>query len=280
MESDKKPTMTTKLDTTQLAQLPIVELVALGLTVEQAEMLKAMPETQLSSMVPLALAAGKEKAREIQPLLPFNPEINVDGLRRCVYVDQDGCRCEEYGTKDIPVCRKHKAKAASLGTYFRSPKLRETYEAFANSPSKMKFDGELSLMRTMLASLLEKINDDNLNMEVIGAVTAMCEKITVATERMAKLEKITPEQLNVLMTRMVEVASKYVPADKLDEFAKDVEQIDLDKQDLKTVNGLPYAPGNNIGGAEIEGVAVDLGVMTQRKALLDVAQQMGVTTDG
>jgi len=271
--------ITDTLDTTQFSDMSDEQLLSLGLTTEEIATLRAIPAPKLSSMIPIAVAAGKAKAKEIQSNLTFDPEIDVSGHRRCVYVSVNGDRCTNYGTKDLPVCSKHKSKAASLGTYFRSPKLRETYEAFNNSPVKMHCDGELALMRTMLSALLEKINDDNINLEVIGAVTAMCEKITTTVDRMSKLEKITPEQLNNLMIRMVDVAAKYIDPEKLELFAKDVEDMKIGGN--KVVANYDFIPGEVIDGETIKEVkaAIDNGADIQRKALKDIADKMGIVNE-
>lgn len=278
-QEKQKPTITTKLDKSSLAAMPDDKLMSLGLTPEEIRMLRAMPDTQISSMVPLATVVGNARATSIQPLLDYVPEVDVHGNRRCVFLEENGKRCEAYTSKDSPVCRKHKHKAKELGTYFRSAKLRETYDNFATSPEKMRCDGELALMRTMLTTLLEKLNEDNTNLEMVGAIIAITEKITNTIDKMAKLEKVTPEQLNRLMMRMVDVASKYVPSDKLSDFAKDVENIDLEDRPLRTNNGLPFMP-EHIEEAVVEESPTERKDMAvQRKALLDIAERMGVTVD-
>jgi hypothetical protein len=277
MDTEKTPTLTANLDRTSIAKLPDDKLLALGLTQDEIKLLRSMPETQLSSMVPVSIATGKGRAKEIQAQLDFDPEIDYHGNRLCVYVDAAGHRCDKYGSKDIPVCAKHKTHAASIGTYFRSPKLRETYNAFMNSPEKLRCDGELALMRTMLSTVIAKITDDNANLEIIGAVISISDKITNTIDRMAKLEKVTPEQLDVLMKKMVEVAAKYIPADKLTDFAKDVEGIDLEDRPLRTVTGLPFIPDEPIADIQQDDKP-DRDV--QRRALEDIAQRMGVTADG
>ena len=276
-----KPSVTSTLDTTQFADMTDEQLASLGLTPDEIVTLRGIPAPKLSSMIPIVVAAGKTRAKEIESNLTFEPEINSKGQRRCVYVNASGERCVEYGSQDLPCCNKHKEKASSLGTYFSSPKLRETYRAFAESPLKMHCDGELALMRTMLSSLLEKVNDDNINLEVIGAVTAMCEKITTTVDRMAKLEKITPEQLNNLMIRMVDVASKYIAPEKLESFAKDVEEMRLGGD--KVVANYNFDVGETMpDGQVIKEVKADLddGREIQKKALVDIAEKLGVIPNG
>jgi hypothetical protein len=180
----------------------------------------------------------------------------------------DGERCRHYGDKNVPVCKKHYKDAKMIGNHFGSPMLRETYKRFFEDPNKMRCDGELTLMRTMLASLLQRITDENLNIEVIAGVTTMCDKITMVIERMGKIEKITPEHLNLLMQQMTEVAAKYIPADKLEEFAADVERISVEPD--KITQRIPYEPGNEV---EVNGHKVEI---IQKRALVETASRMGI----
>jgi len=273
-----EPTLAKSLDATQLASMSDADLESLGLNVVEIQTLRSLPPTKLSSMIPLVIAAGKKKAEHIQDILPFTPEVDTNGQRRCVYIDSKGDRCEKYGDKNTPVCHKHKHKAASLGTYFQSPTLRQTYDAFVTSPDKMKADGELALMRTMLATVLSKVNDENINLEVIAAVTTMSEKITQTVDRISKLEKITPEHLQNLMKKMVEIASDYIPTEKLDEFAHRIEGLNLDDSDIRLVSGVRYMPGETVDGTKIG--AIDENVKMQKEALIEVAAKMGVVPDG
>lgn len=274
-----EPSLAKSLDATQLSQLSVEELHKLGLTDEEIALLRTLPTTKLSSMIPVVLATGRKKAEHIQQLLPFAPEIDVNGNRRCVYVDTAGNRCDNYGNQNTPVCKHHAKKAQQLGTYFQSPTLRKTYEAFATSPDKMKIDGELALMRTMLATLLSKINDENINIELIAGITAMSEKITQAVERISKLERITPEHLQNLMKKMVDIAADFIPADKLPDFAAKIEKINLNDSNVELREDIRYMPGDMVQGVKVE-AKVDESVLMQKSSLLDIAAKMGVTKDG
>lgn len=239
------------------------------LTIEQIAHIRSVPRQQLSTLIPLLLAVGKKKlTSKMVESLPFIAEINERGHRRCV-MKIDGVRCEKYGDKDVPVCKEHYKDAKMLGNHFGSPLLRETYKRFYEDPNKMRCDSELTLMRTMLASLLQRITDDNLNIELIAGVTSMCDKITSVVERMGKIEKLTPEHINLLMQQMTEVAAKYIPADKLEEFASDVEKISVEPN--KLTQRIPYQPGAEV---EINGKQVEITV--QQRALVETATRMGV----
>jgi hypothetical protein len=142
----------------------------------------------------------------------------------------------------------------------------------ANDPQKLNCFSELALMRTMLASLLQRVSDENANMEVIGGITAMCDKITVVVERISKLEKVTPEHLNALMKALTEVAIKFIPAEQVESFADEVEKISIEPDALIQVK--PYVPGEEVevnGRKEI--------VTTQKRALLETAERMGIAID-
>lgn len=259
----------THLEGTQLSDLSDEYLKeTCRLTQDEIDYIRKMPAQQLSTLIPLVMMIGKKAAALAAPKLPFIPEINERGCRRCVMIT-DHERCRRYGDKDVPVCKEHYKDAKMLGNHFGSPMLRETYKRFYEDPNKMRCDSELTLMRTMLASLLQRINDDNLNIELIAGVTTMCDKITTVVERMGKIEKITPEHLNLLMQQMTEVAAKYIPADKLEQFAEDIEKISVEPN--KLTQRIPYEPGAEI---EVNGktVVVDM----QKRALVETAARMGV----
>lgn len=270
------PSLAKSLDVTQLASLPDNDLITLGLTEDEIVTLRSLPTSRLSSMIPLVVAAGRKKAEHIQDLLPFLPEIDANGNRRCVYVDGSGCRCEKYGDKNTPVCRKHATKAQSLGSYFASPSLRQTYEAFITSPDKMKADGELALMRTMLAALLSKLNDDNLNIELIAGVTTMSEKITQVVDRISKIERITPEHLQNLMKKMVDIAADFIEPSRLADFAARIEKINLNESTVHMTDGVKYMPGEKLDGTTLG--TIDQSVLMQKSALLEAASSLGVTS--
>ena len=260
----------TQLEGTQLSDLSDEYLKDVcRLRQDEIDYIRSLPAQQLSTLIPLVLALGKKKkAAEVAAMLPFIAEVNENGCRRCVMIT-DGERCVHYGDKDVPICKKHYKDAKMLGNHFGSPMLRETYKRFYEDPNKLRCDAELTLMRTMLASLLQRITDDNLNIEVIAGVTSMCEKITMVVERMGKIEKITPEHLNLLMQQMTEVASKYIPADKLEDFANDIEKISVEPNKITQL--IPYEPGNSV---EVDGKQVIIDI--QKRALVETAARMGV----
>jgi len=259
----------TQLEGTQISDLSDAYLKeTCRLTQDEIDYIRKMPAQQLSTLIPLVMMIGKQKAKQAAELLPFIAEVDERGRRRCVMLI-NGERCRNYGDKDVPVCKKHYKEAKMLGNHFGSPLLRETYKRFYEDPNKMRCDGELSLMRTMLASLLQRITDDNLNIEVIASVTAMCDKITVVIERMGKIEKITPEHLNLLIQQMTEVAAQFIPADKLEDFAAAVEKISVEPD--KLTQRIPYEPGAEI---EVNGEKVVIDI--QKRALVETAARMGV----
>lgn len=271
---DMQATLATELEGTQIADLTDTFLAdTCGLNKADIAMLRSLPPAQLSSAIPLVIALGKARADAAIAKLPFQPELSTSGKRRCVYVDETGTRCDKHGDADVPICKRHQKKAIMLGSHFGSPRLRETFKAFHEDPNKMNCTAELALMRTMLASLLGRITDDNLNIEIIGGVAAMCDKITVVIERIGKIEKVTPEHLNLLMTQMAEVASKYIEPEKLEAFAADVEAISLEPDKISQRS--PYMPGNDV---DVMGVPQPISV--QKRALIETANRMGIAVSG
>jgi len=265
--------LATELNGDQLPDLSDEALRQCGLSPQKIRFIRSLPVQQLSTLIPLVMAIGKEAARDVvdSGVLPFTAEIDINGHRRCAY-ERNGKRCTKYGTTDIPICNNHMEKAKMLSSHFGSPKLRETFDRFNNDPNKMSCTAELSLMRTMLATLLSKINDDNINIEIMAGVTAMCDKITVVVERLSKLEKVTPEHLNLVMKAMTDVAVQFISPEKLEDFAACVERISIEPNTL--VQKSLYEPGQSITVNGKESV-----ISIQKRALLETAERMGIAID-
>lgn len=238
---------------------------------EEATAIRSLPIIGISSGIKLAKAVGKGRAKQLIKLSKVYPEIDCDGNRRCVH-SINGFRCKNYS--DIPVCKKHFEKASMLSpATFKSATLREAYMRNLANPRKLQADSELAVMRTMLELLLSKANDQgNMPIEMIGAISALSEKITIVIDRMSKMQEITPEKVETMMERVVDIISTYVPPDKLKECADKISSVNLHQPSCT----IGYVPGETVEQYS-EGNLVENQITTvHQRALLETAIHLGV----
>jgi hypothetical protein len=229
-------------------------------------------QTPLASAIQLEMLFGTKRARELIRISRIIPEIDREGNRRCTHLDKHGVRCTRYAK--ISVCDLHFERACMLSNMFKSDTLRKEYEKLLGSKYKMHLDGELAMMRLMLGMLIQKIDaNGNMTIEHVGAVTAMCEKISGVVDKMSKMNTITPETIDKMIGKIVDVVSVYVNAEDLEKIAEQVARIQ------PTVNAcdIEYMPGEsvNIMGDMKEIEAVPL----HKRQLIELAAQIGVETD-
>lgn len=126
--------------------------------------------------------------------------------------------------------------------FFKSQKLKEQFLTFMNAPNKMQLNGELSMLRVMLVQLIQRSDQEVLPIQHIEAITVLCEKIMNMTVNMSKLNQLTPEVVDNILNKAVDVLAKYLPPELLVEAAKEI-------QALATVDPTaesPIEPGNFI----------------------------------
>ena len=249
---------------TKLESPDWTEIIGDHLTDEEKFHLLASPQPPLLSSRQLKTLFGKLRADELLALSPVMPEINYLGHRRCVYVDDDSTRCMRYS--QMPCCEQHYHFARQLApAVFKATSLKEIHRKHLMSPRKIQLDNELALMRTMQELMLNKFKDldaDKIPLELMGAITTMSEKIGGVVEKMSKMNQITPETIDSMMDKVVDLVGEYLPADKLREFADKVKLIRPETASCS----VPYEPGDMV---MINDSDVNITTVHQR-ALIDI----------
>jgi seryl-tRNA synthetase len=130
-----------------------------------------------------------------------------------------------------------------LSNFFRSEELRDSYDKLMNMPQRMQLDSEQAMMRLMLMQLVKKIDSKkDVPIDLIAAITTMCEKISSITEKMSKMNEITPETIDRILNAVVDILVDYVPADKLEEATDKVQML----TQTKRVCSIPFEPGDTL----------------------------------
>lgn len=200
---------------------------------------------ELLSGIQLASVVGNVRAKELIHTI-YNrtgvlPEIGVNSNRRCVAIDKTGKRCTTYS--DTLTCKRHLKKVNMFTNLFSDPSLKERYEAILRSPSKIQLDAEQAMMRLMLSEIVTKLSTGQIPIDLIAQVTILCEKISQITEKMSKMNEITPETIDKIFEGVTEIVAKYVPAAHLEAVASEIEKL---QPKLKPVENIPFTPGDTI----------------------------------
>jgi len=218
------------------------DLLSKVLTIEEKQRLRSGPTSTVLSAIQLHTAT-RNKARTAQllkKLSPVLPEISLSGHRRCVYVNNDTVRCREYTLNGM--CGSHMSTVANFTKHFKSQKLKDQFVTFMNDPHKMRLTGELSLLRVMLVQMISRSETDILPIQHIEAITVLCEKIMNMSVNMNKLNQLTPEVVDNILNKAVDVLAKYLPPDRLIEAAKEIQALAL----VDPMAESPVDPGNLI----------------------------------
>ena len=140
------------------------------------------------------------------------------------------------------MCGNHMNAVANFTKHFRSQKLRDQFLTFMNDPHKMRLTGELSILRVMLVQMISRTDNDILPIQHIEAITVLCEKIMSMSVNMSKLNQLTPEVVDNILNKAIDVLAKYLPPDKLVDAAKEIQALSLVDPTAET----PIDPGNFI----------------------------------
>ncbi len=168
------------------------------------------------------------------------PEISMEGHRRCIYVYDNGVRCREYTLQGM--CGGHMNAVTNFTKHFKSQKLRDQFIGFMNDPRKLNLSGELSLLRVMLVQMISRTESEVLPIQHIEAITVLCEKVMSMTVSMSKLNQLTPEVVDNILNKAIDVLAKYLPPDKLVEAAEEIQKLSL----VDPIASSPIDPGNYI----------------------------------
>jgi hypothetical protein len=254
----------------------LVELFGDLLTTEEKHKITALPPCSVSSAVKLQAAVGINRAKKLLKDSKLHLEVDLNGLRRCVYKTCD-VRCTSYNS--IPVCQKHFNEATMISpSAFKNVALRNAYTRHLSNPRKLQADSELAVLRTMLELLLGKAGENgNLPIEHIAAISALSEKITVVLDRMHKMNEITPEKIEMMMEKVVDIISEYVHPDKLKECAEKIGTIGTSLPNCE----IQYLPGDTVQMVGEDGAMRDTQVTTvAKRALIESAMMMEIENAG
>lgn len=131
---------------------------------------------------------------------------------------------------------------ANFTRHFKSQKLRDQFTSFMNDPHKMRLTGELSILRVMLVQMISRADSDVLPIQHIEAITVLCEKIMTMSVNMSKLNQLTPEVVDNILNKAIDVLAKYLSPDMLVEAAKEIQSLAL----VDPIAETPIDPGNYI----------------------------------
>lgn len=235
--------------------------------------------TKILSIHTLIETVGKIKAKKLEKLANeagFFAEIGRDSTRRCVYI-KDGKRCKAY-VKGI-MCVDHHKEVGMFSNFFRSVEFKERFEAFRTSSQKMQLDNEQALLRVLITELVSKMGKPgDVPIELIGGITTMIDKLANMTDKMSKMSEITPEAVENLLDKVVDIMIKYVPKENLEQASSEVAKLSIVKIEPKQ----EFTAGTNIeyAGEEVKitSTASD-GVAIKNRAFEDIAKRLGVSKE-
>lgn len=254
----------------------LVEKLKQHLTDLEIAKIESMPPCSVSSALKLQSAIGIQRTKQVLKVASYFPEVDMNGRRRCVY-KEDEIRCKTYS--NMPTCDTHYDRATMISpSVFKNSSLRAAYTRNLVNPRKMQADSELAIMRTMLELLVAKAGENgNLPMEQIAAIASMSDKITVIVERMHKMNEITPEKIEIMMSKVVDIIAEYVHPDKLKECAEKIGNIGATLPHCE----IPYLPGDSVQITDSNGNTTDTHVTTvTKRALIESAVMMGIENAG
>lgn len=180
-------------------------------------------------------------------ILPILPEISLEGQRRCIYVHDNGVRCDKYTASGM--CKEHMSNVTTFSKHFKSQQLRDQFISFVNDPRKMQLGNELAMLRVMIVQMIQRNKSEVMSTESIVCITQLCEKVMTMATAMSKLNQLTPEVVDNILNNAINVLAKYLPPDKLVEAAKEIQALSLVDPAVDT----PIDPGNtiNIGNENV-----------------------------
>ena len=157
-----------------------------------------------------------------------------------------------------------------FGNVFKNQQLRDLYHQLHTSPSRGQLDAEQAVMRMMLAQMLERLDTTKgIPLDFIAQVTVMCEKISGVTEKMAKLNVITPEQVDRLLEQITTIFVKYVPEESLDGALEEIKALKIGGK----IANIEYEPGDRVGDVTIT-AEVTPNLTVQKAALVQLAKDL------
>jgi len=242
------------------------DILRLHLKPEEIERLDKLPNTQLLSAIHLRIAVGPHRT---QPLLnkakPILCEIDLNGKRRCMFIHPNGVRCDKYTASGM--CGDHMPSVKTSTPFFKSQTLNDQYLKYLKDPRKQTLDREVALLRLMTQKALDYVQNDNVPLQIIEAVTVMVDKTKQMVEAMSKLNQLTPETVDNILNAVVKIMEKYVSPENLEAAASEISALNL----TEPVSEVLPDPGVEmvIDGQVQKIEAIDTDKKIQQRALLE-----------
>ena len=151
---------------------------------------------------------------------------NIDDCVRCTAVVKSvGNRCKNFAIPGELFCRIHggisgRTKANTLRVYsafIQDPTLKNVYENALDNEEVAGTKEELSLLRVLLANLIQKADMDNIKSvkeisSVIAEIRALVKDCTTAEIRLGQL--IDVGKVTIIVGALAKIISKYIKDEK------------------------------------------------------------------
>lgn len=246
----------------------------------EKQSLQSVPESPLLNAVQLQVAVGLHRAIQLLRLiLPLLPEIDLNGKRRCMFVNYLGVRCRAYSEGGC--CMNHAVKVVNMSEHFKSQHIRDAYNKFKTDPRRLSLDGELSILRLLMTQVINLCTNPvngQMGMQGIQAATVLADKIRAMIESISSISKLTPEYVDNLLNKVIDASTDFIAPDKLQEFAKRVEALML----LEPEPEQPIEVGTRMtvnGEEKVVEVETPSDELIQIRALLKFARANGTLPD-
>jgi hypothetical protein len=122
----------------------------------------------------------------------------------------------------------------------------------------------------MLFALTRKVQGDDIPFDILAAITALCDKIGGNVERMSKINTITPEVVERLLDKIVDIMGDYVDADRLVECSERIMAVSV----LEPVSVIPYEPGDEVKAVDYTHKIEQIGKLAKQVELLQAERDL------
>jgi hypothetical protein len=211
--------------------------------------LRNSPQSTLLSAIQLQTILGAKRTQHLVSIalsLNILVEIDVDGKRRCMFVE-DERRCKNYSSGGI--CMNHAVKVQNYSNHFKSQHIRDAHEKFRKDPRRLSLDGDLAILRVLLTQTINLTTNaatGQMGLQGIQTSTVLVDKIRAMVESISSISKLTPEYVDNLLNKVIEAATEFIDPTRLEEFAARVQSLML----LEPEPDVPIEEGTEI---EIDG---------------------------
>lgn len=163
--------------------------------------------------------------------LPRNHPENLDnkteypckqeGGKRCNRIRRNGERCKNWAAPGFDKCwahgagRKHTMRRQRR-YMFKSKTINELFESMASDPDRLDLTEELGLLRTILATVTERVESFSAN--ETASIIMLASDITKTAGVLSRIEKdletsVSIEQIQVIADQFISIIAKHVKDD-------------------------------------------------------------------